>query len=230
MTLEEFLKKYGIKIKNRRYYDEALTHNSYANEHHLDYTYQRLEFLGDAILQKYISLYYFLNYPKLTEGKLTKNRSSAVREESLASVSRMINLGRFIRLGQGELNTKGYEKDSILSDIFESLTAAIYLDHGEQTTLNWLEKTIFKMIKDPNFINQNRDYKSELQELLQAENRHDLKYVVEKEEHNQTDNRIEYTISVRLDGQKYGIGKGFSKAHAEQEAAKDCLSKMKNLK
>jgi ribonuclease III len=136
MKFEEFLAQFGIKMKNRRYYDEALTHNSYANEQHLDYTYQRLEFLGDAILQKYISLYFFLNYPKLSEGQLTKSRSNAVREESLAAVSRSIHLGSYIRLGQGELNTKGYGKDSILSDVFESLTAAIYLDLGENATLS----------------------------------------------------------------------------------------------
>ncbi|WP_026389144.1 ribonuclease III [[Acholeplasma] multilocale] len=226
MTVQEFLDKYGITIKNSHFYNEALTHNSYANEKHLKYTYQRMEFLGDAILQMYVSKYFFLNFPKIAEGILTKYRSNAVREESLAKVAREIKLGRLIRLGQGELNSKGYDKDSILSDVFEAFTAAIYLDHGEEVLLCWLKETLYKEISKPGFMDKLKDYKSELQEKLQAENRNDLKYVVENERHIEKDNRTEYTVSVNLEGQKFGIGKGFSKQEAEQNAAKDCLAKM----
>ncbi|ATZ16252.1 ribonuclease-3 [Entomoplasma freundtii] len=229
MSFEEFLNHYGIKIKNRHFYDEALTHNSFANEKHLDYTYQRLEFLGDAVLQKYASLYFFQNYPKWPEGKLTKNRSNLVREESLAEVARSLNIGKYIRLGQGEINSRGFDKDSILADVFESLTGAIYLDQGEAKTLKWLQSTLFKIMDKAEFKNKTYDYKSELQELLQAENRHDLKYVLESQEVFPSENRTEYTISIQLDNQKFGIGKGFSKAQAEQAAAQDCLSKMKNI-
>lgn len=230
MTWEKFLENYGIFVKKHRfYYNEALTHNSYTNEKHLKYNYQRLEFLGDAILQKYVSLYFFQKFPKSFEGELTKYRSKAVREESLAEVARSIKLGNYIRLGQGELNSRGFEKNSILADVFEALTAAIYLDQGDEITWQWLNQTLFKVINDPEFQNKIYDYKSELQELLQAENRHDLKYAVENTQILAKTNQIEYTISVQLDNQKFGVGKGFSKARAEQEAARDCLSKLKKI-
>ncbi|ATZ18608.1 ribonuclease III [Williamsoniiplasma somnilux] len=226
MTVQEFLKKFGITIKNSHYFDEALTHNSYANEKHLKYTYQRLEFLGDAIIQMYVSNYLYKNYPKLSEGILTKYRSNIVREESFSMVAKEINLGQLIRLGQGELNSRGFEKPSILSDVFESFTAAIYLDQGEQIMLEWLKKTLFKEISKPGFMDKVKDYKSELQEYLQAENRRELKYLVAAEKNLKNDNKTEYTINVVLDGQKFGVGKGFSKQEAEQNAAKDCLSKL----
>nr|WP_303662291.1 ribonuclease III [Williamsoniiplasma luminosum] len=227
MTLEEFLQQYNIKIKNRHLYDEALTHNSFSNEKHLKYTYQRLEFLGDSLLQMYVSLYFFRNHPKLKEGVLTKSRSNIVREESLAMIARQIQLGNYIRLGQGELNSKGYDKDSILSDVFESITAAIYLDQGEEKTLNWLNKTLFKIMNNDQLLEKTKDYKSELQELLQANKRTDLKYIVDLENHMDAESKIEYTISVYLEDQKLGTGIGFSKQQAEQRAAKDSLSKLK---
>lgn len=226
MTLQEFLAQYGIVMKNSHFFNEALTHNSYANEKHLKYTYQRLEFLGDAILQMHVSAYFFKNYPKLNEGILTKYRSSVVREESLSTVTKKIKLGQFIRLGQGELNSKGYEKASILSDVFESITAAIYLDQGEEIMINWLHKTLIPYISEPGFMDKIKDYKSELQELLQAESRRELKYLVENEKHISEENKIEYTVSVILDNQRFGTGTGFSKQEAEQQAAKDCLSKL----
>ncbi|WP_031542032.1 ribonuclease III [Mesoplasma photuris] len=228
MTVQEFLQKYGITIKNSHLFDQALTHNSYANEKHLKYTYQRMEFMGDAVLQMYVSKFFFLNFPKLKEGELTKFRSNAVREETLSEIARSINLSQIIRLGQGEINSKGYNKPSILSDVYEAITAAIYLDQGEEVLISWLKQTMFKYISTPGFMDKLKDYKSELQELLQAENRCDLKYVVEKETHVPKENKTLYTISVNLDNQKFGIGEGFSKQEAEQNAAKDTLTKMKN--
>ncbi|SYV95477.1 dsRNA-specific ribonuclease III, partial [Mycoplasma putrefaciens] len=136
-TIKNFLKKYQIEIKNSALFDEALTHNSYSNEHRLRYTYQRMEFLGDALLQMYVSRFLFFNYPKLSEGELTKLRANSVREESLSQVAKEINLGQLVRLGQGELKTKGFEKPSILADVFEALTAAIYLDQGEEILTSW---------------------------------------------------------------------------------------------
>ncbi|MBY7704331.1 ribonuclease III [Vibrio harveyi] len=135
-TIRDFLKTYNIEINNSRFFDEALTHNSYSNEHRLKYTYQRMEFLGDALLQMYVSRFLFFNYPKLSEGELTKLRSNSVREESLSEVAKDIKLGQLIRLGQGELKTRGFEKPSILADVFEALTAAIYLDQGEEKLIS----------------------------------------------------------------------------------------------
>jgi ribonuclease-3 len=106
-----------------------LTHNSYANERRLKYTYQRLEFLGDAIIEKYVSFYLFKTYLNENEGSLTKKRSEIVREETLSKVTQRIHLNQFIRLGNGEESSGGRNKDSILADVFESITAAIYLDN-----------------------------------------------------------------------------------------------------
>ena len=127
---------FQIKINDRHYYEEALTHNSYANEHKLGYTYQRLEFLGDAILQEYMSLYLYTHNPRVDEGKLTKERSNAVREETLAGVMRKIGLNNYIRLGNGEMTSGGNNKPSILADVFESITAAIYLDNEKKGNVN----------------------------------------------------------------------------------------------
>ncbi|WFQ96014.1 ribonuclease III [Mycoplasma feriruminatoris] len=227
MSIKNFFEKYNIKINNEKLYSEALTHNSYSNEHKLKYSYQRLEFLGDAILQMYVSRFLYLNYSKLSEGELTRLRASTVREETLSRVAKDINLGQIIKLGHGEYITKGYEKPSILADVFEALTAAVYLDQKEDGLLNWLDQTLFKYIKDSNFINDTKDFKSELQELLQSEKRSDLKYITEREDFFTNENKILYTVSVNLDGQKYGIGKGYSKQEAEQNAASDCLSKLR---
>ncbi|ADK69986.1 ribonuclease III [Mycoplasma mycoides subsp. mycoides] len=227
MNIKNFFEKYNIKINNEKLFNEALTHNSYANEHKLKYSYQRLEFLGDAILQMYVSRFLFFNYSKLSEGELTRLRASTVREETLFRVAKDINLGALVKLGHGEYITKGYEKPSILADVFEALTAAIYLDQKEDGLVTWLGQTLFKYIKDSNFINDTKDFKSELQELLQSEKRSDLKYIIEKEDFFANENKILYTVSVNLNGQKFGVGKGFSKQEAEQNAASDCLSKLK---
>ncbi|ATG97530.1 ribonuclease III [Mesoplasma lactucae] len=225
-----FESNFKIKVNNHNLFDQALTHNSYANEKKKPYTYQRLEFLGDAILQKHMSLYFYKNLPKIDEGKLTKERSNAVREETLASVTKQIGLNRFIRLGNGEEASGGREKPSILADVFESTTAAIYLDNEDnnpdEVIKKWLKETLIKYISEPEYLDSIRDYKSELQELLQAENRNDLQYVV-KSQKSVENNNIEYIVDVKLDNQTFGEGKGYSKQHAEQEAAKNCLNKLR---
>ncbi|AHI54054.1 ribonuclease III [Spiroplasma sabaudiense Ar-1343] len=226
MNIGDFLGKFSIIPKNLKLYEEALTHNSYANEKRAGFTYQRLEFLGDAILQMYVSLYFFNEFPNEKEGVLTKYRSNSVREETLAAISKEIKIGSIIRLGIGEINSKGYEKSSILADVFESFTAAIYLDQGHEILQKWLNQTMLKYISEPGFMDKNVDFKSELQELLQAENRHDLVYKVIDSNHT-THNRTRYQVALFLEGFQYGIGEGFSKQEAEQMSAKDCLQKLK---
>ncbi|PPE06442.1 ribonuclease III [Mesoplasma corruscae] len=224
--MKNFFKNFGIIINNEELFITALTHNSYSNEKHLNYTYQRLEFLGDAVLQLYVSKYLYLNLKQFKEGKLTKTRSDLVRQETLAEISKKIGLGRMIRLGQGELKSKGYEKSSILADVFESVTAAIFLDQSEEVLEKWLYDTMIEFLKNNNIDSMTHDYKSELQEIIQAEIRSDLEYKIESSKAIEQDNKIEYTVSVNLDGIRYGIGKGFSKQEASQNAAKDCLLKL----
>ncbi|AAT75588.1 ribonuclease III, dsRNA-specific ribonuclease [Mesoplasma florum L1] len=227
MTMHEFFENFGIKINDSKIFSTALTHNSYANETKTKETYQRLEFLGDAVLQMYVSKFLYLNFTNAPEGKLTKTRSDIVRQETLSEIAKMIDLGKIIRLGQGEIKSKGYEKPSILSDVYEAVTAAIYLDQTEEVLISWIKSTIFKYIEKNDYKELNHDYKSELQEIIQAEIRSDLEYRVESQKHIEKDNKIEYTVSVNLDGKKYGIGTGFSKQEASQNAAKDCLNKLK---
>lgn len=225
--MKSFFKKFGIKINNEDLFITALTHNSYANEKHLSYTYQRLEFLGDAVLQLYVSKHLYLNLKQFKEGKLTKTRSDIVRQETLSEIARKIGIGKIIRLGQGELKSKGYEKPSILADVFESITAAIFLDQNENVLEKWLSDTILDFIRNNNLDILTHDYKSELQEIIQAEIRSDLEYKIEDQRTIEKYNKIEYTVSVNLDGIKYGIGLGFSKQEASQNAAKDCLNKLR---
>ncbi|ARU91250.1 ribonuclease III [Spiroplasma clarkii] len=181
-SIVDFLSKFGITPKEPEIYYEALTHNSYSNEKRLSKNYQRLEFLGDAILQQKVSEFIYLRFPNSDEGILTKYRSSVVRGETLAKFSRLTGLGAYIRLGHGEWESKGYEKDSILADVYESLTAAIYLDAGNESLDKWLSQTIFDEKNIDIFLDAMRDYKSELQELIQLEMRNELKYVTVSQE------------------------------------------------
>ncbi|AUB31939.1 ribonuclease III [Spiroplasma floricola] len=223
------LKEFSIQVKEKNHYFEALTHNSFSNENRSAKNYQRLEFLGDAILQMKVSEYLYKLFPKSNEGLLTKYRSSIVKQTALAEISRKIGLGKFIRLGVGELDSKGYEKDSILSDIFESMTAAIFLDQGDQILNKWLEKTIFSNYIIDQFLDKTHDFKSELQELIQIEMRSELQYVTVacKKFKNNT---ISFTVNVTLNGMVFGTGIGSNKKQAEQEAAKNALSKIKKNK
>lgn len=224
--MQNFFKQFDITINNKSFYNEALTHNSYSNENRLTKNYQRLEFLGDAILQMNVSEYIFKKFPNYNEGILTKYRSSMVRRESLAQISKNIGLGKFIRLGVGELESKGYEKESILSDIYESLTAAIYLDGGIVALNKWLEATIFSKENTKDFLEHVTDYKSELQEIIQLEMRSQLSYSTVKQSKVE-ENKTLFIVKVMIDGMIYGTGEGFNKKQAEQQAAKSALSKIK---
>ncbi|WP_339023033.1 ribonuclease III [Spiroplasma endosymbiont of Crioceris asparagi] len=227
--MRELLLEYGIEIKEMSYFDEALTHNSYANEHGTPITYQRLEFLGDAILQLKVSEYLFNNFKTYNEGLMTKYRSAIVREESLSYIVKNMGLGKLIKLGAGEIQSKGHEKNSILADIYESVTAAIYLDSGMEVVEQWLNKTLFISSNISYFLDKTHDYKSELQELIQLEKRDQLVYKVincEKNEYNQQN----FTVNVSVENIVYGTGEGNNKKAAEQNAAKDALSKLRNLK
>jgi ribonuclease-3 len=229
-----FEQKFQIKIHSQKFYDIALTHNSYANEHHLKYTYQRLEFLGDAIIEKFISILLYKKFPDENEGELTKRRSDIVRTETLSKVTKRIGLNKYLRLGNGEETSGGRNKESILADMFESVTAAVYMDaetsgqDPEKVLRHWLNQTLLDYIQLDEYKNKAEiyDYKSELQELLQAEKRSDLVYKVIHEERKK-DNRMFYTIQVELDGSVYGTGTGNSKQEAEQEAAKEGLMKLR---
>ncbi|WP_374696421.1 ribonuclease III [Spiroplasma endosymbiont of Polydrusus formosus] len=226
--LKNFFERYHIFIKKQQYYLEALTHNSYANEHNLIYTYQRMEFFGDAILAKEISLYLFLSFPDKNEGEITNLRSKIVREGTLAELVRRMNWAPFLLLGKGEIKTKGYQKNRILADIYESILAALYLDLGEETVRTFIKRTLINMVSNPGFFDQIRDYKTELQEFLQTGDTHTLEYKLVKESPTSENNRVLYTVIAEICGIRYGEGCGYTHKEAEQLAARNALQKLAN--
>ncbi len=224
MKLLDYLQKEKIPFHDLKLYKEAFTHASYANESgHKGKDYERLEFMGDAVLQLYVSDFLFKLFPDVPEGTLTTLRSKLVREESLARFSRELGLGELLYLGVGEEKSGGRERDSVLANIFESFVGAVYLDCGKDEVIKILEKTIFLHVNDLDY-DDITDYKTTLQELIQADQRKTVTY--ELIDTYGPSNAPEFTIAVMMDDMKLGTGKGTSKKRAEQQAAKDALNKL----
>jgi len=217
------------KIKTNQNYREAFTHRSYSNEHNLNYSYERLEFLGDAILGAQISSYICKLYPEKDEGELTSLRSKAVRQATLAAAAVAIGLQDYLFLGNGEKNTGGQQRESILSDVFESFLAAVFLDSelGEPAIRNILDMTLFAWISDHQ-LETIVDYKTKLQELIQAEKRDPINY--KQLDQIKKDNVSHFVVGVFLDNNiLMGQGVGTNKKKAEQEAAKSALAKLSKI-
>lgn len=220
--LSKLEKKIGYKFKNPELLRTALTHSSYANENRCK-SYERLEFLGDSLLGFITADFLFNNY-KFPEGDLTKMRAALVREETLCIFSRDIGVGEFMNLSNGEIHTGGKDRPSILADMFESITAAIYLDSGsiEETrkfVLSYIEpasKTV--KTKAP------KDYKTTLQEIVQQNPEEQIKYVVVSE--TGPDHNKHFVVEVHLNSNVIGKGGGRSKKLAEQQAAREALELM----
>lgn len=224
MKILDFLNKENIPFHNIHLYKEAFIHPSYANESHRHINdYERLEFMGDAVLQLYVSEYLFQLFPDVPEGTLTTLRSKLVREESLARFSKELGLGELLYLGVGEEKSGGRERESVLANIFESFIGAVYLDCGHDQVIKILEETIFMHVNDLDY-DDITDYKTTLQELIQADQRRTVSY--ELLETSGPSNAPEFTVAVIMDDMRLGIGKGTSKKRAEQQAAKDALNKL----
>ena len=224
MKILDFLQKENIPFHNIAIYKEEFTHASYANEsHYVKKDYERLEFMGDAVLQLYVSEFLFNLFPDVPEGTLTTLRSKLVREESLARFSRELGLGELLYLGVGEEKNGGRERESVLANIFESFIGALYLDCGHDEVLKILQQTIFKHINDLDY-DDITDYKTTLQELIQADQRRTVTY--ELLETSGPSNAPEFKVAVMMDDMCLGVGKGTSKKRAEQQAAKDALNKL----
>lgn len=228
MKLLDLLQRENIPFNNLSLYKEAFTHASYANESHKKLKdYERLEFMGDAVLQLYVSEFIFKLFPDVPEGVLTTLRSKLVREESLARFAREMKLGECIYLGVGEERTGGRNRDSVLANIFESFIGAIYLDCGKDEVIKILEETIYKHVNDLDY-DDITDYKTTLQELIQGDKRKTVTY--ELVETSGPSNAPVFKMKVMMDEMCLGIGTGSSKKKAEQRAAKDALNKMaKNI-
>ena len=213
----------GYQFKNKELLREALTHSSYANERkskHIKYN-ERLEFLGDAVLSIVVSDYIFKNCPELPEGELTKLRASLVCEKSLFEFAKKMNLGSYLILSKGERNNGGAERPSILSDAFEALIAAIYLDGG----LKQAENFVLPFLKRAAMVVPKlNDYKTALQEIIQKNPDEHLSYVLVGE--SGPDHQKRFEVEVHLNSNVIGKGGGRSKKEAEQNAAHEALELM----
>ena len=224
MELEKFLQAMEIPYHDIEIFKQAFTHTSYANENKLkNHDYERLEFLGDAVLQYHVSRYLFDLYPTMPEGRLTKLRSKLVREESLARFARELDLGTYIYLGAGEINNGGRDRDSVLADIFEAFMGAICHDCGMEYVDMMLKKTIYRHVNDVNY-DDITNFKTKLQELIQADQRKTVTY--ELLSATGPSNNPVFEMAVRMDDMILGTGIGSSKKRAEQQAAKDALNKL----
>lgn len=212
-------------FKNKDLLLKAVTHSSYVNEHqkHFFECNERLEFLGDSVLSIIVSTYIYAKYSDQMEGILTKIRASVVCEKALAEFAKEIGLGNYLILGHGEEKNDGRNRASVTSDAFEALLGAMYLDSGKnlETVADFLMPFIINALKDTNAAAVFKDYKTELQQIVQQVNGERLEYVVLEEsgpDHDKT-----YTIAAMLNANQIGVGSGRSKRLAEQNAAKEAL-------
>ncbi|MBQ6833384.1 MAG: ribonuclease III [Lachnospiraceae bacterium] len=214
--LHELEKVIGYEFKNRNLLTHALTHSSYANEKHWDKTRcnERLEFLGDAVLELVSSNFLFRNYPTMPEGEMTKLRASLVCEPTLAFCAESISLGNYLLLGKGEDLTGGRKRPSVVSDAMEAVIGAIYLDGGLANAKEFIYRYILNDIEHKQLF---YDSKTILQEIVQAEFKEGLVYELLNEEgpdHNKT-----FEVCVKLGDRVIGNGSGRTKKAAEQLAA-----------
>ena len=204
--------------------ETAFTHTSYANEHRLLKIShnERLEFLGDAVLQLIISEYLYTKYPKRPEGDLSKLRSMIVREESLAGFARDCQFDQFIKLGRGEEKSGGRNRDTILGDLFEAFLGALLLDKGVEAVKSFLYQVMIPKVEVGDF-ERVTDYKTKLQELLQINGDVEITYQVVSE--TGPAHAKNFEVAVLINGRRSGQGQGRSKKLAEQEAAKNAFEK-----
>lgn len=219
-TLKELEKRIGYHFQDEKLLKQALTHSSYTNERKINKTenYERLEFLGDAVLELVSSEFLFREHPDIPEGDLTKMRAAMVCEPSLAFCAKDLELGMFIRLGKGERSAGGRERDSIISDVMEAVIGAIYLDGGMECAKAFIVGHIMSDLEDKQLF---YDSKSRLQELMQGKLRKEFCYELLDEsgpEHHKT-----FRVLVRTEEEILGEGSGRTKKAAEQQAAYKAL-------
>lgn len=223
MNFTEFEEKIGYSFKDKSLLELALTHSSYANENKLKKNNERFEFLGDSVLGFVTAEYLFSEYKNRPEGEMTKLRAAVVCEKSLFKFAEQIDLGKYILLGRGEESTGGRNRPSVVSDAFEAVVAAIYLDGGMDAAKPYILKFIKDAVKkEASF----KDNKSLLQEEIQKVKGNTLSYEEVGEEgpdHDKT-----FVFRVLLNGKILGEGKGKSKKEAEQNAAGNALNKIYN--
>lgn len=225
MDVTKIKEKLNISFHDDHLLKQAFTHSSYVNEHREEHATdnERLEFLGDAVLELAVSQYLFCKYKNMAEGEMTKIRAAIVCEESLVGFANHLQFGDYILLGKGEEQTGGRQRPSLLADVFESFLGALYLDQGFETAQKFLEEYVFPLT-DTGAFSHEMDYKSQLQELVQKEKNSMIKYEI-IEERGPSHNR-EFVSRVTVNNQISKTGSGRSKKEAEQRAAKKMLDRL----
>lgn len=225
--LKELEKKLQYEFHDKNLFSQALTHSSYANEHRLDHSRcnERLEFLGDAVLEIVTSDFLYHKYDALPEGDLTKIRASIVCEPTLAYCAGDIRLGEYLLLGKGEEATGGRNRNSVVSDAMEALIGAIYLDGGFTNAKEFIHHFILTDLEDKKLF---YDSKTILQEIVQANMTGNVSYEL-IDEQGPDHNKI-FEVEARIGGKAWGRGKGSSKKSAEQQAAYEAILNLRKKK
>ena len=223
---KDFQKRIGIEFQNEKLLKQAFTHSSFVNEHRRKpyEDNERLEFLGDAVLELTVSHFLFNKYPMMSEGELTKLRAAVVCEPSLVCFANELAFGDLVLLGKGEELTGGRTRPALLADVFEAFIGSLYLDKGLETVIKFLEKIVFPKINAGVFSHV-MDFKSQLQELVQRDGTGLIEYQILQEKgpaHNR-----EFISRVLMNGKELGVGTGRSKKEAEQHAAQMALEVLK---
>jgi ribonuclease-3 len=223
-TLEE---KLGYTFRDKQLLSAALYHSSYANEHRGSgiQSNERLEFLGDSVLGMVTADYLYHKHPGLPEGDLTRIRAALVCEESLHEVAQSLELGNYLKLGRGEESGGGRRRPSILADATESVFAAVYLDGGLEEARALIHRVLLQREREEVVEERRRDFKTELQELVQRRSDQVLRY--EMVGSSGPDHAKVFEARVTINGQTAGVGTGRSKKEAEQSAARNALEEMK---
>lgn len=225
--IEEFESKIGYTFQNKKLLQQALTHSSFANEKRINKqeNNERLEFLGDAVLELTTSEVLFKEHNKMPEGELTKLRASLVCEQTLSLCAKDLNLGQYIFLGKGEAATGGRERNSILSDALEAIIGAIYLDGGFTNAKEFICNFVLSDIDQKKLF---FDSKTILQEIIQSDYKKELRYELISEEG--PDHNKKFTVMAYMDSTELCLGVGRTKKAAEQQAAYQSILKLKQTK
>lgn len=227
MDVKKFSESMQITFVNEDLLIQAFTHSSYVNEHQTKHSSdnERLEFLGDAVLELAVSDYLYKSFEEMSEGELTKLRANIVCEESLFHFAELLGFNEYILLGKGEERTGGRQRQALLADVFEAFLGALYLDQGMKTCQTFLESYIFPRIMH-DALSHVMDYKTKLQELIQQKKGNTLKYKIIEEKG--PSHAKEFSAQVIVNNQKEAIGVGKSKKEAEQNAARNMLDILQN--
>ena len=221
--INQLNQKYGIKFHNEKLLEEAFTHSSYANEHPNDgiRDYEKLEFLGDAVLELAVSDYLYRHFPKLNEGELTRLRSNVVRTEGFSEFAIECGFQNEINLGRGEEKAGARNRKTLLEDVFEAFNGALFLDQGMDGVQKFLKKTVYPLIDKGEFTDS-RDYKTDLQEFLQQNG----PVKIESQVISESQMPSHFVVELKINDKVQSTGEGHNKKAAEQQAAKAALQKL----